>query len=63
MIDDTMGEAIRAGERARLSARVRALEKTCEGHFLGCDCGTDAYNQAIYDVLDLIDNHEPETRT
>jgi hypothetical protein len=64
MIDDTMGEAIRADERLRLRARAAALEKICARHSLSrCDCGIDTYNHAIYDVLNLIDNPAPETTT
>lgn len=60
---DDLGEAIRAEERARIRTKVAARRTTDESCTLMAGCEHCAYNDAIDDVLDLIDDPTPETRT
>ena len=60
MVDDTMGEAIRAGERAVLRARVQALRRPDPDCAIE-DCYVCPFNDALAAVLDLLDHPTPKT--
>lgn len=63
MIDDTMGEAIRAGERPRIRAQVVALRIPNADCTRMPRCEHCYHNEAIGEVLAVIDHPATEIRT